>query len=122
MEPVLAAVASVVAAAPLALAFVVDYQVRMFQREAFGHLRRAARNLRIMAWAIFVYYLGVLAASWLAGDLQQVAELPMTAQGWAIYVRIGAAILAYVMAILVARELYLVTKPRPPAHETARGL
>ncbi|MEA3191277.1 MAG: hypothetical protein QOD77_1859 [Thermoplasmata archaeon] len=122
MQLVLAAVASVVAAAPLALAFVVDRQVRSFQREAFGHLRRAARNLRFMAWAIFVYYLGVLAASWLTGDLEQLARWPLSAQAWAIYLRIGAAILAYVMAILVARELYLVTKPRPHAHETAREL
>lgn len=118
----MAAVASAVAAAPLALAFVVDWQVRMFQREAFGHLRRAARNLRLMAWAIFAYYLCVLATSWWAGDLQQAAAWPLTPVAWAVYVRIGAAILAYALALMVARELYLVTRPGRAAHEAMRPL
>lgn len=121
-DTLLAVVAAAVAATPLALAFAVDYQVRSFQRQAFGHLRRAARNLRLMAWVIFAYYVAVLAFSYWAGDLQQTAELPLSPEGWAVYFRIGAAILAYALAIAVARELYLVTKPGRTAHDSMRPL
>lgn len=111
VNPALLLLAAVFMAAPLVLAVIVDWQVRQFQREAFGHLRRAARNLRVMAWAVLVYYAGVLAGSLVIGDLQAMVAWPMPTEGVVIYVRIGAAILAYVLALFVAKELYLVTRP-----------
>ncbi|MEK6976123.1 MAG: hypothetical protein AABY18_07255 [Candidatus Thermoplasmatota archaeon] len=111
MEPLLVALAALFMAAPVVLAGVVDWQVRQFQREAFGHLRRAARNLRVMAWAVLVYYAGVLVGSLVIGDLGTMVVWPMPTEGVVIYVRIGAAIVAYVLALLVAKELYLVTRP-----------
>lgn len=107
----LVVVAAVFMAAPIALALVVDWQVRQFQREAFGHLRRAARNLRIMAWAVLVYFFGVLGGSLAIGDLGDMIQWPMPTEGLVIYIRIGAAILGYVFALFVAKELYLVTRP-----------
>src|SRR5688500_8151376 len=98
-------------AAPVALAAVVDWQIRQFQREAFGHLRRAARNLRLMSWAVLVYYAGVLGGSLAVGDLAAMTEWPMPADGLVVYLRIGAAIVAYILALSVAKELYLVTRP-----------
>jgi hypothetical protein len=103
--------ASAFMAAPVVLAAIVDWQVRMFQQEAFGHLRKAARNLRVMAWAVLFYYAGVLGGSLAIGDLEDMILWPMPAEGIVIYVRIGAAILAYVLALFVAKELYLVTRP-----------
>lgn len=97
---------------PLVMAILIDRQTASFQREAFGHLAAAARNLRIMAWVVFLYYVGVLAGSAIIGDLPRMFELPMEAEGIQIYVRIGAAIVGYIFAMGVARELFLVTKPR----------
>ena len=111
MEPLLVVLAAGFMAAPVVLATIVDFQVRQFQRESFGHLRKAARNLRIMAWGVLVYYAGVLAGSVAVGDLAAMADWPMPAAGLVIYIRIGAAILAYVFALFVAKELYLVTRP-----------
>lgn len=111
MEPLLVLLAACFMAAPVVLATIVDYQVRQFQHEAFGHLRKAARNLRIMAWAVLVYYAAVLGGSLVLGDLQTMAHWPMPASGLVLYVRIGAAIVAYVFALFVAKELYLVTRP-----------
>ena len=111
MEPLLAILAALVMAAPVALAAVVDWQIRQFQREAFGHLRRAARNLRLMAWAVLVYYAGVLGGSFAVGDLRAMTEWPMPADGLVVYLRVGAAIVAYILALSVAKELYLVTRP-----------
>jgi hypothetical protein len=98
-------------AAPLVLAVFIDRQVAAFQKEAFGHLRKAARNLRIMAWGVFVFYVGVLAGSALLGELQMTMQYPTPAPGVQIYVRISAAIVAYVFAFFVAKELYQVTLP-----------
>ena len=98
-------------AAPVGLAIVVDLQVRAFQREAFGHLRKAARNLRVMAWAVLVYYAGVLGGSLAVGDLGDMVRWPMPTAGLVVYVRVGAAVLAYTLALFVAKELYLVTRP-----------
>ena len=111
MEPLLVLLAASFMAAPVVLATIVDFQVRQFQREAFGHLRKAARNLRIMAWGVLLYYSGVLAGSFLLGDLPTMADWPMPSEGLVIYIRIGAAIVAYALALLVAKELYLVTRP-----------
>lgn len=111
MEALLVVLAALFLLAPIVLATVVDWQVRQFQREAFGHLRRAARNLRIMAWFVLVYYAGVLAGSLVLGEVGDMVRWPMPAAGVVIYVRIGAAIVAYVLALLVAKELYLVTRP-----------
>jgi hypothetical protein len=111
MEPLLVVLAALFMLAPIALAVVVDWQVRQFQVEAFGHLRKAARNLRVMAWAVLVYYGGVLGGSLVLGDVQEMAEWPLSAAGLVIYIRIGAAIVAYGLALLVAKELYLVTRP-----------
>lgn len=111
MEPLLVLLASLFMAAPVVLAAVVDWQVRQFQREAFGHLRKAARNLRIMAWAVLVYYFGVLLGSLYVGDLGHMVEWPMPRDGFVIYVRIGAALVGYAFALFVAKELYLVTRP-----------
>lgn len=101
--------------APLYLAFLMDRQVNAFQREAFGHLARAARNLRIMSWAILGYYLIVVTGSYFNGDLAGMVRLPLTREGLLLYGRIGAAIIAYFFGLSVARELYLVTKPQPRA-------
>ena len=98
-------------AAPVGLAIVVDLQVRAFQREAFGHLRKAARNLRVMAWAVLLYYAGVIAGSLAVGDLADMVAWPMPTSGLVVYIRVGAAILAYTLALFVAKELYLVTRP-----------
>lgn len=111
-HPVAVVLAVIFIAAPCVLAIAVDRRVASFQRQAFGHLARAARNLRIMTWAIWVYYVGVLVGSWIIGDLAAMFVLPMPAEGVQIYVRIGAAAMAYVFALFVARELYLVTQPR----------
>lgn len=111
MEPALVLLAALFMLAPAVLAGIVDWQVRQFQREAFGHLRKAARNLRVMAWAVLVYYAGVLAGSYALGDLAAMAEWPMPTEGVVVYVRIGAAAVAYVFALFVAKELYLVTRP-----------
>ncbi len=97
---------------PLVLAVLIDRQVAAFQRQAFGHLAKAARNLRVMSWAVFAYYIVVLTGSWLIGDLKAIFIIPMPVEGVQIYVRIGAAILAYIFAHFVARELFLVTQPR----------
>jgi MFS family permease len=98
---------------PLVLAVRIDMQIRAFQAQAFGHLRKAARNLRIMAWSIFGYYVGVLGGSYFVGDLRHMFDWPMPAEGVQIYVRIGAAVLGYLFAGAVARHLYLVTVPEP---------
>lgn len=111
MEPMLVLVAAVFLAAPVVLATIVDFQVRQFQHEAFGHLRKAARNLRVMAWAVLVYYAAVLAGSYALGELPQMAEWPLSTAGLVIYIRIGAASVAYGFALFVAKELYLVTRP-----------
>lgn len=111
MEALLVVLAALFIAAPVVLAAIVDWQVRQFQREAFGHLRRAARNLRIMAWAVLVYYGGVLGGSLVLGDVGDMVTWPLSAAGLVIYIRIGAAIVAYGLALLVAKELYLVTRP-----------
>ncbi len=116
---VVLAVAAV--ATPVVLAYLVDCQVRAFQREAFGHLAKAARNLRLMSGAVLLYYFGVLGGSWYAGDLATMLEYPLAREGLAIYVRIGAAVLAYVLALNVAKELYLVTRPKPVEDVPARA-
>ncbi len=110
-HPLLVATAAAFLLAPPVLAVFIDLQVRAFQREAFGHLRKAARNLRIMAWAMFVFYVGVLAGSLAAGDLPQIVTWPLSREAIAIYARVGAAIAGYVGALFVAKELYLVTRP-----------
>ncbi len=112
VHPVAVVLAAITMLAPCLLALVIDQQVRAFQRQAFGHLAKAARNLRIMVWAVFAYYAVVLAGSWLIGDLEAMFMIPMPVEGVQIYIRIGAAILAYVFALFVARELFLVTQPR----------
>jgi len=99
---------------PFVMAFRIDRQVATFQREAFGHLARAARNLRIMGWSIFVYYLGVLGGSWWIGDLRASVQWPMPASGLQVLLRVGAAVLGYAFAGAVAHELYKVTEPRFP--------
>ena len=111
MEPLLVVLAAGFMAAPVVLATIVDFQVRQFQHQAFGHLRKAARNLRVMAWAVLVYYAAVLGGSLVLGDLQKMAEWPIASEGLVIYIRIGAAIVAYALALMVAKELYLVTRP-----------
>lgn len=111
-NPFLIILAAAFFIAPLALALLVDRQVRAFQAEAFGHLRKAARNLRLMVWFIFVYYLAVLIGSLVIGDMPAMWTYPLAAEGVQIYVRIGAAILGYVFALQVSKELYFVTKPR----------
>jgi hypothetical protein len=58
-----------------------------------------------------MYYAAVLGGSLVLGDLQTMAEWPMPSAGLVIYIRIGAAIVAYALALLVAKELYLVTRP-----------
>lgn len=113
-NPLMVVVASIFYVAPLVLAIFIDRQSAAFQRESFGHLKKAARNLRIMAWAIFAYYVAVLTGSAIIGDLQYMYELPLQAEGIQIYVRIGAAIMGYVFALFVARELYNVTIPSKP--------
>ncbi|HLF16678.1 MAG TPA: hypothetical protein VI796_04515 [Candidatus Thermoplasmatota archaeon] len=105
------ALAALFIATPALLAVAVDIQVRAFQREAFGHLQKAARWFRLMTFAVLLYYFGVLAASLYAGDLQGMLEFPVPREALAIYVRIGAATLAYALALMVAKELYLVTRP-----------
>ena len=111
VNPGLVLLAAAFMAAPIVLATIVDYQVRQFQHEAFGHLRKAARNLRVMAWAVLVYYAAVLGGSFVLGDLTTMGEWPMPPEGLVLYIRIGAAIVAYALALLVAKELYLVTRP-----------
>jgi hypothetical protein len=105
--------AALFVAAPPALAFLVDRQAKAFQAEAFGHLRRAARNLRIMGAAILAYYTIVILGAWYTGDLRLLVE-PPTREGILLYVRIGAASVGYAFGYFVARELYLVV--RPPHH------
>lgn len=111
MQWPLVVLAGLFLATPLALAVAVDLQVRAFEAEAFGHLRKAARNLRVMAWSILVYYAGVVGTSLAAGDIAELLNWPLSPEGLAIYARIGAAILAYVLGLRVAKELYLVTRP-----------
>lgn len=110
-NPFMAMLAGVFYLAPLVLAVFIDRQTAAFQREAFGHLRRAAFYLRLTAWAVFVYYVGVLVGSAAIGDLRHMYEYPVAAEGVQIYVRIGAAIFGYVFLLLVARQLYEVTVP-----------
>lgn len=110
-NPFLAVLASLFLVAPLGLALAADYQVRAFQREAFGHLAKAARYVRLMGWTIFVYYLGVLAGSFALGELQAMFEWPLSTAGAVVYIRIGAAILGYVMLNLVAGQLYQIVRP-----------
>lgn len=115
-NPFLVIVATVFLAAPLALAVAADLQVRAFQHEAFGHLAKAARYVRLMGWTIFVYYLGVLGGSWALGELQALFFWPLATAGLVVYIRIGAAIAGYVMLNLVATQLYRVVRPeRTPA-------
>ncbi len=111
VHPLAVILAALFMAGPLVLAIYIDRQVAAFQREAFGHLAAAARNLRIMVWAVFVYYIAVLAGSAWIGDMRHMFELPMQPQGVQIYIRIGAAIIGYMFALFVARELYLATRP-----------
>ncbi len=104
-------VAVVWLAAPLYLSIRVDHLVRTFEAEAFGHFRKAARNLRFLVWAIFTYYLGVIIGGVIIGDVQAMFYWPMPAEGVVIYIRIGAVLVGYLFASMVARELYLVTRP-----------
>ncbi len=120
-NPFLAVVAGLFLLAPLGLAVAADYQVRAFQREAFGHLAKAARYVRMMGWTIFVYYLAVLAGSLLLGELQMMFEWPLAAPGAVIYVRVGAAILGYVMLNLVAAQLYRIVRPAGSPMRVAPG-
>lgn len=105
----LAAVAWLVA--PTLLAIRVDARARAFQDQAFGHFRKAARNLRMLVWAVFAYYVGVIASGIVLGDVAAMFHFPMPAGGVLTYVRIGAVIAGYVFTDLVARELFLVTQP-----------
>ncbi len=97
---------------PAVLAVRAELQLRAFQHEAFGHLASAARHLRLLIWAVFVYYVAVLAGSAWIGDLIHMFEWPMERAGIQIYVRIGAAILAYLLGGRVATDLYKITLPR----------
>lgn len=97
--------------APVALAVAADVQVRAFQKEAFGHLAKAARWLRLMGWIILVYYGGVLIGSYALDELQDLVRWPLSTAGLVIYVRVGAAVLGYALLNLVARELYRVVRP-----------
>lgn len=112
VHPFLVILAALFLVAPAALVVLIDRQVQAFQQEAFGHLQRAARNLRLMAWFIFVYYAGVLIGSFVIGDLPAMWEYPLRAEGVQIYVRLGAAIAGYIFALQVSKELYQVTRPR----------
>ncbi len=96
---------------PLYLSLCVNRLVRTFEAEAFGHFRKAARNLRYLVWAIFIYYVGVIIGGLIIRDVQAMFYWPMPAEGVVIYIRIGAVIVGYGFASLVARELYLVTRP-----------
>lgn len=98
--------------APPVLAILADRQARAFQREAFGHLRTAARHIRVMIWAILVYYAAVIGGSAVVGDLGAMVQDPMPARGFVVYLRIGAAIVGYVFMVRVTTALYLMTRPR----------
>lgn len=98
-------------AVPSYLALRTDARTREFQGQAFGHFRKAARNLRWLVWAIFAYYVGVVVSAVLLGDVVAMFRYPMPAEGVLTYVRIGAVIAGYVFTHLVAKELYLVTRP-----------
>lgn len=112
VNPVMLIIAILVYAAPVVLAILVDRQIRAFEKEAFGHLAKAARNLRLMAWFILVFFFGVIIGGWVVGDLQETAQWPISGTAATMYIRTLAAITAYVFALFVSKELYAVTKPR----------
>lgn len=120
VEPLLAVLAAAAFAAPPLLAWRCDRQARAFQREAFGRLARAARNVRLMVWCILAYYAGVVAGSVAVGDVGAMVQWPMPARGAVVYLRLGAAVLGYVLMLGITRELYLVVRP-PRAPGTSAG-
>lgn len=106
--------AALVLASPGAFAFISDRQAASFQREAFGHYRRAARNLRILVWIVFVFYALVIAGAFVTGDIREMMFFPLSARATFVYLRIVAVLAGYVVVNLVTHELWLVTRPAPP--------
>lgn len=98
-------------ATPAVLAFRTDLRTRAFQAQAFGHFRKAARNLRWFVWAVLAYHIGVIATGLVLGDITDMFRYPMPASGVLAYFRIGAVTAGYVFTNLIAQELFLVTQP-----------
>lgn len=112
LHPVMLVIAIAVYSAPVVLAVLVDRQIRAFQKEAFGHLAKAARNLRMMAWFILLFFLGVVVGGLAVGDLKETAMWPISGTAATMYLRVFAATAGYLFALAVSKELYAVTKPQ----------
>jgi len=109
----LTAAAWVLLAAPLPFAVVAFGQARAFEREAFGGFARSARNLRLAVLFVFAYYLVVVLSAVVSGRLDLMALWPMPLEGVLLYAQVVAAVVAFVVLWLVAREMYGMTRPRP---------
>ncbi|MEK6985549.1 MAG: hypothetical protein AABX89_04110 [Candidatus Thermoplasmatota archaeon] len=111
MDAVMALVGVALLVTPLALAFLCVRLVLAFEKEAFGHLRRAARNLRILCFGVFLYYAVVVASSLPNYAVVGLFSWPLHAEATALYVRLIAINLAFFGGLMIAKELYHVTQP-----------
>jgi hypothetical protein len=118
----LVALASAFIAMPIWLSYQIDQQVKAFQREAFGHLRQAARYLRVLSWGIFVFYLAVVLGAYQMGHLGGMVTWPVQGEALQVYFLLSAAMAGLALEGLVARQLYLITVPatRATAASTAK--
>ncbi len=100
-------------ATPLPFAVLAWIESRAFRREAFGGYARSARNLQYGVGLVFLYYAAVVASAAVGGRLDLMAVIPLPLEGVLLYVQLVLAGIAFTALWLVARELYLLVKPRP---------
>ncbi len=97
---------------PLPFAVLAWVESRAFRREAFGGYARSARNLQYGVVLVFLYYAAVVASAAAGGRLDLMALVPLPLEGVLLYVQLLLAGVAFTALWLVARELYLLVKPR----------
>lgn len=98
---------------PLPFAALAWFESRAFRREAFGGYARSARNLQWAIGLVLAYYGAVVASAAAGGRLDLMAIRPVPLEGILLYLQLVVAGVAFTVLWLVARELYLLVKPRP---------
>lgn len=111
IHPVLLVMGLAVIVSPLLLAVRIELQARRFQTQAFGHLSRAARNLRQAVWGVLAFYVLVVGGGAATGQYATLFEWPLGGDAALVYLRILAVTVAYALFGRVAQQLYLVTVP-----------
>ncbi len=113
VSPALVPFSVVLLATPLPFAVLAWVESRAFRREAFGGYARSARNLQYAVTLVLLYYVAVVASAAVGGRLDLMALLPLPLEGVLLYIQLGVAGIAFIALWLVARELYMLVKPRP---------